>query len=786
VFNQINNGQDKGGSMKTTTRQRRTSLFLLAIFGFLFASLITILNPSYAQSASLTVTNYSLVSKVRVGRTAYDYTFNAIITNNGTADVKNVTATLTTLVSTTTVIDGSLSFGDVPAGASVPSSDTFTVRINRVYPFNESDLSWNIQFSALPTDPVIFAIGNDIAELSQSVSPTGGSLTITDPSSPIYGVVVNFPAGALPQSTNVTIGYNNGSLTPNSGTYSGINILVEVPGIKGFTQPVEITVPFDKPNSIPIPYYIAIDGTLRPCQLVKVDRINKTFTFQTFHASLFTWIFNLFTSSPSTLVDTNFKPDEDGFQVVNNGSSYNRGGECFGMTSFSLWYWMNHLSDGDFYPRFYNIVGQDSNGNNLRGQDIIATRAFVSIAQQWNVYIPTVNQQIGLTDQERYASIRNIIDNTMEPVLIYLRHEDGSAGAHSVLAFAYDGATGEVFIYDPNVPGATRTIQYNLTSDDFNSYGGYDGIIYNGDGSLNLTEPYQNILNNAEVDFYNSSMPNINITSHPNGSIVTNHNIVLIGSINSVQILVTRLTILVGSVAYTTNVPVNGNFTIPISLVSGVNHLVFSLEGNDANGNLIAVSPTNFDTVDYTIELAQPNSFILMTLTWDKYNTDLDTYVIDPTGDYSSYYHMTTSDGGELDFDDVDGFGPEHWTLMNTDTIRYNQPYRFRVHYYSDHGNGGTNYTVTIKLYEGTSREITYTYTGYLSVNVPSNNAPTATGPDWVDIATLTLTSGSSPTSLNFTPTSSFAVMSAPMDDITLSVPVPSAENRLLLKADPR
>ena len=648
---------------------------------------------------------------------------------------------------------------------------------------------------APPLEPVEFDEGDDIPELTEFVPTTGGTLTVTDPISPIYGVVVDFPAGALPQSTEVTIGYNNGSLVPNSGTYSA-NILIEVPGIKEFSQPVEITVPFDQPNSIPIPYYITGDGSIRPCQLVKVDRINKTFTFQIFHASLFTWIVDIFTSEPDTLVDTGFEPNEDGFQVTNiNASSYNREGECFGMTSFSLWYWMNHLADGDFYPRFYNVVGQDSNGDNLRGQDIIATRAFVSIAQQWNLYIPTVTREQGLTAQERYATIRNIIDNTMEPVLIYLWHETGtSTGAHSVLAFAYDGATGEISIYDPNFPGATRTIQYNLTSNEFNNYGGYDGIVYNGDGSLHLTEPYQNILDDAEDNFSNSSMPTINITSHANGSIVTERNIELIGSIDSVEILVSRLKVLVGSVEFTSNVAVNGNFSIPISLEGGVNHLVFSLEGEDSGGNLIAVSPTNLDTVDYTIELAQPNSIILMTLTWDKDDTDLDTYVIDPTGDYSCYYHMITSDGGELDYDDVDGFGPEHWTLMNTDTIRYDQPYRFRVHYYSDHGNGGTNYIVTIKLYEGTSREVTYSYTGYLSANVPSNDHPADTGPDWVDIAELTLTMGTSGSiSLNFAPMTTSPMMFAPAaartltvpDEIIISVPVPSTEERMLLKANP-
>lgn len=118
---------------------------------------------------------------------------------------------------------------------------------------------------------------------------------------------------------------------------------------------------------------------------------------------------------------------------------------------------------------------------------------------------------------------------------------------------------------------------------------------------------------------------------------------------------------------------------------------------------------------------------ILVTLTWDTNGTDLDTYVIDPTGDYSCYYHKVTADGGALDHDVTTGYGPEHWTLTDNNTVRYGQPYKIRVHYYSDHGHGGTNYTVSIVEYEGTTRQQTQTYRGYLGVSIPSNNQPNGT-----------------------------------------------------------
>jgi len=319
-------------------------------------------------------------------------------------------------------------------------------------------------------------------------------------------------------------------------------------------------------------------------------------------------------------------------------------------------------------------------------------------------------------------------------------------GGHAVVCFGYDDDDGQLFVYDPNHPGDSCQIVFDKAQKKFNNYDSvnFDKFALVGSGSLRLKEPYEAILADAKINFHSSTMPIINVNSHHSGDTVYTHNITISGNIDSVEVLVERLEIIIGSDRFSGNVDQNGNFSIPVTLSNGINRLLFATYGKNGVGTEIQITPTNIDTQIFTIKLDIPNSVILMTLTWDKNDTDLDTYVIDPTGDYSCYYRMRTADGGELDRDDVDGYGPEHWTLMNTDTVRYNQPYRFRVHYYSDHGRGGTNYTVTIKLYEGTSREVTYSYGGYLSANAPSNSSPNATGPDWADIATLTLTQGTS------------------------------------------
>jgi|GEM_PF-1516100 len=620
-----------------------------------------------------------------------------------------------------------------------------------------------------------FVNGSSTVVASQAVGSGGGSVTVAGSGTALDGARITFPTGALTANATVNISLNRGSVTPIAGTFSGSAIDVSVSGASTtFNQPVSITIKnTGGSNTVPVPYFVDAGGKLRPGQLISVDRQAGTFTFQTFHASLFTWLFGS-TAPAIDPVTTGFVPANDGFQVVNFGSTYNRDGECFGMTAFSLWYFLHQKSAGIFYPRYMTVVGTDSSNQPIRGQNVIATRAFTSIAQNWTAYLPQVSRQQGLTQAERFASIRNIMANTAAPVLLYLYHADGSAGAHSVLAYAIDSG-GRVSIYDPNLPNTVQTIQYSAASATFSQYCNghcYDGIIYNGDGALNLSEPYTNIFNDAQNNFNNSGGAVIDINSHSDGQSLSSRFATLTGVVHSGQLLVTRLTIIVGSTEYGADVPASGTYSIPVALNDGLNHLKFRAEGKDAAGNLRPTS-NNYDVRDFTLRAVVTSSVILMTLTWDKNDTDLDTYVIDPNGDYSAYYHKVTLDGGELDRDVTSGYGPEHWTLTNTDVVRYTRPYRFRVHYYSDHGNGPTNYTVTIELYNGTSRQVTYTYRGALSSHDGSNDGPLDFGSDWADIATIIPTQSASTVA---------TAQEAPDGSVTITVPVPSPEDRRTLK----
>lgn len=81
-------------------------------------------------------------------------------------------------------------------------------------------------------------------------------------------------------------------------------------------------------------------------------------------------------------------------------------------------------------------------------------------------------------------------------------------------------------------------------------------------------------------------------------------------------------------------------------------------------------------------------------LRWDTASTDVDLHVYDTYGNHA-WYRNKVIPGGELDFDDQDGFGPE--------TYRQYEPrapfYDVWAQYYSDHGWGPTRITVEIYDY---------------------------------------------------------------------------------------
>jgi hypothetical protein len=82
---------------------------------------------------------YALVSSQRVGRTVYQYTYRALL-SNGTSSDASIKGSLSTTAANVQVVQGTVDFGSVQSGETQLSPGTFVIRADRSQPFVQD--SW--------------------------------------------------------------------------------------------------------------------------------------------------------------------------------------------------------------------------------------------------------------------------------------------------------------------------------------------------------------------------------------------------------------------------------------------------------------------------------------------------------------------------------------------------------------------------------------------------------------------------------------------------------------------
>lgn len=121
--------------------------------------------------------------------------------------------------------------------------------------------------------------------------------------------------------------------------------------------------------------------------------------------------------------------------------------------------------------------------------------------------------------------------------------------------------------------------------------------------------------------------------------------------------------------------------------------------------NVIEVAAGNVsDRVSFFADV--PKRDVKIVLTWDT-PTDVDLWIIDPTGEKCYYANKATQSGGNLDVDITDGYGPETFTMAKALPGEFN----VQVQYYGSYGAPLTRVRVDVVLHEGTPREERKMYT---------------------------------------------------------------------------
>jgi uncharacterized protein YfaP (DUF2135 family) len=95
---------------------------------------------------------------------------------------------------------------------------------------------------------------------------------------------------------------------------------------------------------------------------------------------------------------------------------------------------------------------------------------------------------------------------------------------------------------------------------------------------------------------------------------------------------------------------------------------------------------------------------VVVTITWNTDNTDVDLHVVEPSGEECFYGHRSTRSGGELTRDVTQGYGPEMYVLPTAPHGKY----QVSAHYFaSDRNRASARTKVYVRTFEdwGTPNE---------------------------------------------------------------------------------
>jgi uncharacterized protein YfaP (DUF2135 family) len=118
----------------------------------------------------------------------------------------------------------------------------------------------------------------------------------------------------------------------------------------------------------------------------------------------------------------------------------------------------------------------------------------------------------------------------------------------------------------------------------------------------------------------------------------------------------------------------NKIFHQPVVLFAGRNEIIVT--------GFAPLNQQYADTVIVNCNMFSPA--LRVQLNWDKDSTDVDLWVTEPDGTPVYHNNRQSSNGGVLDIDDLDGFGPENYSIMQPP----NGIYSIKAVYHNDYGFG--------------------------------------------------------------------------------------------------
>jgi hypothetical protein len=309
-----------------------------------------------------------------------------------------------------------------------------------------------------------------VNNISGTVTGAGGTIT-ADANSPLVGVTVAVPNGAVDTSDNVKITAEYSTTLPatlpTGATQASKVLSLDKSVSYDFAQPLSVTLPVDSAalqnGDVPIVlYWSPTYNMYRATSVESVDRTNNTVTFETSHFSKYVAAFipGIVSAASKNLgVDSGFTPGTDGFMHPNFGSYEYPGGSGLGMTLFAEWYYgSKKKGDGTaLYDKW-----QEGDPNSWQDDECIrelVSRSFLASSRVWGD-ISSINKKRP-SDSDTAAALLTAMILTKEPQPLLLK---GSTSSQAVLVYKWDPATGKFYIYDNNFPNEAVTLNWSSSS----------------------------------------------------------------------------------------------------------------------------------------------------------------------------------------------------------------------------------------------------------------------------------------------------------------------------------
>ena len=277
-------------------------------------------------------------------------------------------------------------------------------------------------------------------EASATIGPSGRTVEVTNPSSPLYGVRVEVPAGALEADTTITVNQvvSEPQIPETADKVSKI-ISLKPNGIV-FNVPATITIPYDDTN-------VSDESTLQVYAYNGLSWEGVTFKSRDINANTITALTAHFSDfgvlepkNQEKSVDTGFMVNRDGFPIKNVGMN------CLGMASYAKWFFEKRGGKENTCCNLYTAY------DTQRAEEVAkSARDLIASSSLPDVYF-------GTNDREVADQLTQALRSTHRPTILGITQKEiGLSGAisknHAVLvyAFEYDNQENPIFkIYDPS------------------------------------------------------------------------------------------------------------------------------------------------------------------------------------------------------------------------------------------------------------------------------------------------------------------------------------------------